>query len=403
VEEIQQMEVTIDTADKLILTEEFAAMSLSLPNNIDFTSFCLSSPDILLDNRNMNPVVLATLSEHFNTALNSACTNYIIRYKSLFQTYDVNGAVPVKTANCGFLTTLAIGEVKFYLMINGKKIVWTLKNCLHAPDVPINLISVGALQEHHISVIFTLQKTTIMFPSSHPQLSGLSFNAEVIRQLSLLNLDFIPATAITPAIALTSFPIVHNFFELWHRHFGHLSQEATGDMLNKNYATGITYTMTTPTPLQCIPCLIGKAPQAPYAHNAKRASKVCDLIHIDTCGSFSTLTPQKEAYFIAFLDDTSNYGAIALLITKNCAYIAWRKVEASWTLKSSNPIRAARLDGAKEFIQGPMSKHMISKGIDVQVTAPYTHAQNEKIERYIHTIEDGIQMLLTDSKLPPFF
>jgi hypothetical protein len=57
----------------------------------------------------------------------------------------VNGAVPVKTANCGFLTTLAIREVKFHLMINGKKIVWTLKNCLHTPDVPINLISVGAL------------------------------------------------------------------------------------------------------------------------------------------------------------------------------------------------------------------------------------------------------------------
>jgi hypothetical protein len=88
----------------------------------------------------------------------------------------------------------------------------------------------------------------------------------------------------------------------------------------------------------------------------------------------------KEAYFTAFLDDASNYGAIALLITKDHAYTAWRKVEASWTLKSGNPIRPAHLDGAKEFTQGPMSKHMISKGIDVQVTAPYAHAQNGKIE-----------------------
>jgi hypothetical protein len=138
-------------------------MSLSLPNDVDFTSYLLSSPDISLHNGNLNPVVPATLPERFNTALDSACTNHIIRDKSLFQTYDVNGAVPMKTANCGFLTTLAIGEVKFYLVINGKKIVWTLKNCLHAPDVPINLISVGALQEHHISVIFSFQKTTIMF------------------------------------------------------------------------------------------------------------------------------------------------------------------------------------------------------------------------------------------------
>jgi hypothetical protein len=218
-----------------------------------------------------------------------------------------------------------------------------------------------------------------------------------------LNLDYIPATEITPAITLTSFPIVHNSFELWHCHFEHLGQEATRDMLNKNYATGITYTTTTPTPLRCIPCLIGKAPQAPYAHNAKRAFKVCDLIHIDTCGLFPTLTPQKEAYFTAFLDNASNYGAIALLITKDCAYTAWHKVGASWTLKSSNPIRAARLDGAKEFMQGPMSKHIISKEINIQVTAPYAHTQNGKIEQYICTIEDGIQTLLADSKLPLSF
>jgi hypothetical protein len=46
---------------------------------------------------------------------------------------------------------------------------------------------------------------------------------------------------------------------------------------------------------------------------------------------------------------------------------------------------------------------MISKGIDVQITAPYAHSQNEKIERYIHTIEDSIQTLLVDSKLPLSF
>jgi hypothetical protein len=78
VEEIQQREVTIDTVDESIRTEEFAAMSLSLPNDINFTSYPLSSPDISLHKGNMNPAVLATLPEHFNTALNSACTNHII-------------------------------------------------------------------------------------------------------------------------------------------------------------------------------------------------------------------------------------------------------------------------------------------------------------------------------------
>ena len=199
----------------------------------------------------------------------------------------MNGAVPVKTANCGFLTTLAIGNVKFCIVIEEKMIIWTLKNCPHAPDVPINLISVGALQEHHMSVTFSFQKTTITFPRSHPELRGLSFEAEFVCQLSLLHLNHILATtaplSIPLSIAFTSFQIAPTSFELWHCHFGHLGQEVTWDMLTKNYATSITYKPTPQTLSRCIPCLICKVPQALFVHNAKRALRACNLIHINMC------------------------------------------------------------------------------------------------------------------------
>ena len=101
----------------------------------------------------------------------------------------------------------------------------------------------------------------------------------------------------------------------------------------------------------CIPCLIGKSPQAPYTHNAKHALAVGDLVHIDTCGPFPTLTPKKEAFFTIFLNDTSNYGITTLLTTKNGAFPAWKNVESSWELASGNCIKAIHFDGAKEFTQ----------------------------------------------------
>jgi hypothetical protein len=360
VEEVQEGENIHETRDESLLKQEFAAMSLNLTNDIDFTSYSIESPSA----GSLNHIVLLALPERFNTALDSACTNHIICDRTLFQMYDTNGAIPVKTANCGFLTTLAIGDVKFHIVIKGQTVIWTLKNCLHAPDVPINLISVSALQEHHMSITFSFQKTTIAFPTSHPQLSGLSFDAKVIHCLSLLHLDYITSTTKPPAIVYVSFQVAPHSIELWRRQFGHLGQEATCNMLTGDYATGITYKPSTQTSSKCIPCLIGKAAQAPFSHHARRASKVCDLIYIDTCGPFP-ITPQKEAYFTTFLDDVSNFGSIALLVTKDKTYQAWRKTEASWTLKSGNPIRIVRLNGAKEFTQGPMSKHMVSKGIDV--------------------------------------
>ena len=274
----------VNTTEDNTFTTEFAAMSLTPSNEISFSSYAFSSISEILPDQPL------ALSLSYNTALDSACTNHIFHDRSLFHTYDVAGAVSVKTANCGILATLAIGDIKVKLTINGKPITWILRNCLHAPSVPINLISVGALQEHHMSVNFSFQKTTISFPSSHPQLSGLSFDAYVTRRLSLLNLEFIKPPSLP--VALHLFPVTPPSPDIWHRRFGHLGHEASRNVLNGNYVTGITKPSAPyPTSPRCIPCLIGKSPQTPYQHNAKRAASVCDLIHVDTCGPFPTLTP----------------------------------------------------------------------------------------------------------------
>ena len=175
-------ESLIDTEDDMAIVEEnalnieFAAMSLNVPNEIQFSTYVLASfPEISSD----YPFAFNSITQTHNSALDSACTNHIFQDRDLFHTYNVDGAVPVKTANCGFLTTHGIGDVKNRLTIGKRAIIWTLTNCLHAPSVPINLISVGALQEHHMLVTFSFYKTTISFPDDHQHLSGLSFDAHV--------------------------------------------------------------------------------------------------------------------------------------------------------------------------------------------------------------------------------
>ena len=400
--EIEENSADVDEGTVIVedaLSNEFAALSLGTPNEIHFSSYVFSSVSETLPD---HIFAMSSISEAFNSALDSACTNHIFRDRDVFHTYNTDDAVPVKTANCGVLNTLGIGSVKIKLRVGDRTIIWTLSNCLHAPTVPINLISVGALQEHHMSVVFSFNKTTITFPTNHHHLSGLSFDAHVTRRLSLLDLDFISPP--TLPVALHLFSPIQISPEILHRRFGHLGHEASRNVINGNYVTGIIKPPT-PYPLssRCIPCLIGKSPQAPYANNAKQSSAVGDLIHIDICGPFPTLTPRKEAYFIIFLDDASNYGVTALLSHKNGAYQAWKKVEASWELTSGNRIKAVRLDGAKEFTQGSLAEHFVSRGIAIQVTAPYAHAQAGKAERYVRTIEDGIQTLLADAKIPSSF
>ena len=124
---------------------------------------------------------------------------------------------------------------------------------------------------------------------------------------------------------------------------------------------------------------------------------------MDTCGPFPVLTPHKKSFFWAILDDKSNYGHVELLAAKSDVFPAYQKVESLWEAKSGNRVIAVRMDGAKEFCQGKLEQHFISRGVAMQVTAPYAHSQNGKIERYVCTLEDGFQTLLADSGLSMTF
>jgi hypothetical protein len=114
----------------------------------------------------------------------------------------------------------------------------------------------------------------------HSELTGLYFEAVVHRCLSLLDLDFIvtpssessitPAIPLVPKLACSVFQVASITTDLWHRHFGFLSQDATCDMLSQDFATGITLpTSSANVPTKHIPCPIGKSPQIPYLNNAR--------------------------------------------------------------------------------------------------------------------------------------
>ena len=377
------------------------AMSVAPVNEITFDSYAMPVHEFFDELTN----AYMAFPPQLDTILDSGCTSHIFRDRSLFWNYREDTSTSIRTANCGILSTLGRGDVKVRLSIGGQTITWTLQNCLHAPDVPVNLISVGLLQNSGMTIAFGKGSTILSFPPSH---GSLSFEAVIYNRLSFVRCDFIrppprPATAlISMDQALPVFAEAPLTPELWHRRLGHPGAESTKAMLTKPYADGITWTGTMSN-MHCIPCLVGKGPQTPYTHNAHRVENICELIHIDTCGPYPVQTPRKELYFFIMLDDASNYGCTSLLVKKSDAFLAWKRVTASWELVSGNKVRMVRMDGAKEFVEGNMGNYLRDAGIAIQITAPYAHSQNGKAEHYIRTIADTAQTLLADAKLPMSF
>jgi hypothetical protein len=325
-------------------TASFVPSTSTLPVNNDVL-FDVYQPGVILTAlsslADLSPTCLSSITTLFNSILDSGCTHHIIRDRSLFWTYYTSQAIQVKTTNCGTLETLANGDVKVRLLCGTQSIILVFRDCLPPPSAPINLISVGAMQERQMRVHFNEDTTVIHFPSDHPSLAGLSFQATVHRWLSFLQCDFIiPTPPITDGteVAFPTFPIVEQTPALWHRRFGHLGVEATRAVLTKNYATGVNWSGALELSNHCVPCIVGKNPQIPYSNNRHRASAVCELLHMDSCGPFLVPTPHKKSSFWAILDDKSNYGHVVLLAAQSDVYDAYRKVEALWEAKSGNRV-----------------------------------------------------------------
>jgi len=199
------------------------------------------------------------------------------------------------------------------------------------------------MQERCMHVHFDEDATIIYFPSDHPVLTGLHVRVMVMRHLSFLKCGFlIPPASLTDGTEVTfpTFQVPEKTSVLWHCRLCHLGMDATQAVLTKNYAMGVDWTGTFDLSKRCVSCLIGKHPQIPCSVNHHHATAVCELLHMDSCGPFPVLTPQKKSSFWAILDDKSNYGHVELLAAKNDVFPAYCKVESLWEAKSGNCVVA---------------------------------------------------------------
>ncbi len=189
-----------------------------------------------------------SLSHLVKTMLDLGCTTHIFKDKKCFWSYREDEAVDVKTANCGVLSTKARGEIRIRVRCtNGQRIIVRLLDCLHAPDVPMNLISVGALTERRMFLLFGNNWTPINFPKDHPTLASVHFSATVLGRLSFLDCKLLEpdishhdllvesCASAMPEPFHRSKPNRHT----WHCRLGHPDQDLTMEMLNGDCTTGI--------------------------------------------------------------------------------------------------------------------------------------------------------------------
>ena len=186
--------------------------------------------------------------------------------------------------NSGVSKIVGIGDVFLETSI-GNKLV--LKDVRHVPDIRLNLISIGRLDDEGFTNSFGESKWKLT-KGSLVVARGKKQNTLYVMEAKLHKGEI--------NVAQRDVSI-----ELWHRRLGHISEKGLQTLARKQFFPNLNG-----MPLKtCDHCLVGKAHRVAFrTYPPSRRLNVIDLIYTDVC-TMQTRTVGGALYFVTFIDDHS--------------------------------------------------------------------------------------------------
>ena len=284
--------------------------------------------------------VTTTASEDFlivydDDVINIACheTSWVIdsgasihaTYREdFFTSYTAGDFGTVKMGNDGLAKITGIGDVCLETN-NGTKLI--LKNVKHIPDIRLNLISAGKLDDEGYCNTFVNGQWKLT-KGSMVVARGKKFSTLYILQAKL-------SKDIVNAIEDES------MVELWHKRLAHMSEKGLTVLAKKNLLSG----MKTAPLKKCTHCLAGKQNRISFQSSPpSRKSNVLDMVYSDVCGPMKTRSLGGSLYFVTFIDDHSRKLWAYTLKSKDQVLEVFKQFQALVERQTGKKLRCIRTD-----------------------------------------------------------
>lgn len=118
---------------------------------------------------------------------------------------------------------------------------------------------------------------------------------------------------------------IRTLFKLWNDHLRDVSYEIVS-LLNKlghiSMTSGLSNSCT------CNSCQLAKSKRLPFSNNDKRANSVLNLDHCDLWGPSPVPSKFGYLYYVAFIDDYSNFTWLYPMCRKFEFYVIFQRFQA---------------------------------------------------------------------------
>lgn len=291
-------------------------------------------------------------------------------------------AVPVTVGDGTKAFATAIGTVQ----LPGSSV--QLKNVYCVPALQYNLFSVRKATQLGAEVHFVKSTGTVTF-------NGMTvLTADEVAD-GLYRFMVGP----TPAALATVIPSTP---ELWHRRLAHLSYGNMARMVTGDMVTGMDVPAAACKAAQsllCPPCVLAKQPRSSFPVSHSISTAPLQLVHMDVCGPIEQASLGGNRYFATFLDDYSKLAVIRPLSHKSHVCDTIKQVLPLLEAISGQAVKVVRSDRGGEYVNKDLSDYLAGRGIQHQLTAPYTPEQNGSAERLNRTLVEKVRAMLHDASV----
>ncbi len=190
--------------------------------------------------------------------------------------------------------------------------------------------------------------------------------------------------------------------EKWHKRFSHVNTQTIVQTSKSQGVWGLP-TLTN-ADIKCETCKINKFKRKSFPPlNYTRAKSPLELLFADVWGPCKEIGRNGEQYYLSIIDEFSRKTALYPIQAKSdvtdilIAHIS--KAECHLGLRVKN----VRSDNGGEFMGGKLKDFFLSKGIQHELTNPYTPEQNGIVERFNQTVLNGTRAMLSESNMDKKF
>ncbi|WVZ53904.1 hypothetical protein U9M48_004791 [Paspalum notatum var. saurae] len=189
---------------------------------------------------------------------------------------------------------------------------------------------------------------------------------------------------------------------LWHGRYGHLGFDNLRKLAQEGLVRGLPELEHVNQ--VCDGCLVGKQRRSPFPAQARRRTgHPLDLVHGDLCGPITPTTPSGNQYFLLLVDDMSRYMWLRLLSRKDQAPAAIKNFQAAVEVESGRKLKVLRTDRGGEFTSVEFGEYCAKRGVQRQLTAPYSPQQNGVVERRNQSVVGMARSMLKSKDLLGIF